>query len=94
MFLVTCLRWLGKHRDAQTPTSGGKDFHNLILRRFVLEPWLKPGRSSYLEAVIGFEDCGTFDKLTPRSRKVLYDRLLHWNKEKKSKVKDKGYTGN
>jgi hypothetical protein len=33
--LVTCLKWLGKHRAAQIPSGDGKGFHNRTLRRFV-----------------------------------------------------------
>jgi hypothetical protein len=40
VFLVTCLKWLGKHRAAQTTIGDDKGFHNLTPRRLVPEPWL------------------------------------------------------
>jgi hypothetical protein len=40
LFLVTCLKWLGIHRVAQTPLSDGRGFHNPTPSRLVLEPWL------------------------------------------------------
>ena len=40
VFLMTCLKWSGKHRAAQTPLGDGRGFRSLTVRRFVPEPWL------------------------------------------------------
>jgi hypothetical protein len=95
VFLVTCLKWLGKYKVAQTPLSDGRGFRNPTPRRLVSNHGNKARVEFVTRSYDWLQGLWRFNELTLGSRKVLNGRLLHWKREKKKrKVKTKDTQAN
>ena len=77
----------------RTLVGGGRDFRYHFLRRFFSRTMaIKPGRSSKLEAVIGFDDCGGSTN-SPLGAERFWIERFSMVKEK-DKIRGKGKSNN